>query len=149
MTMLSQRAEAEAVEPEAQIPDPTPAEARGRAESVPTALPGIQLRNADGDSASRADEARERLAVAFARVTARLAMTAAVATRPPSVKEMHASHREAAAQWEAGLIRWPRHAYGAAHTIAKAVTDWLFAITFSPAGLILAVAFLATLWFWL
>src|ERR1035441_1811794 len=106
---LSQRAEAEAVQPEAQIPDPTPAEARGRAESVPTALSRIQLRNADGDVPSRADEVRDRLAVLGTQLAARAVSISAVAMRPPSISENHAAHREAAAQWEAALIRWPRH----------------------------------------
>ena len=69
--------------------------------------------------------------------------------RPPSIQENHAAHREAAAQWEAALIRWPRHAWGFGHTCAKATVEWLLAITFSPVGAVLAVAFIIVCWFWL
>jgi hypothetical protein len=127
--------------------------APAREPSVPTALPAVQTAfsplTRSGDSPSRADEARERLALLGARVAARAVSISAVAMRPPSIQENHAAHREAAAQWEAALIRWPRHAWGFGHTCAKATADWLLAITFSPVGAVLAVAFIIVCWFWL
>jgi hypothetical protein len=78
-----------------------------------------------------------------------LARVTAMATRPLSVAELHAAHRDAAAQWEAGLLRVPRQVWGALHTAAHAAAFWLLAVLFSPAGAVLALAFIAVCWIWL
>ena len=53
---------------------------------------------------------------------------------PSSVARMRQRHRESAARYEAGLLRWPRAAWGAGHTAAYAVFLAFFETVFSPAG---------------
>ena len=154
MTVLPERAVGqEAVAQRAQITDPTRAETRGRAVSVPTALVTVQpaLSPADrfGHALSRAGEWLEATETWRAKVAAWLARTCQMATRPPSAAELHAAHRDAAAQWEARLLRVPRQVWGALHTAAHAAAFWLLAVLFSPAGAVLALAFIAVCWIWL
>jgi hypothetical protein len=152
VTTLSQRAEAEAVQPEASDLEPTRAEARGRAESVPTALLAVH-------HASPADARRDyvlsrlrglldRLRVISAKAAARAVFICQLATRPPSPKDLRDLHKEAASQWEAALFRWPRHLWGAGHTALYTAAYGALAVLFSPAGAVLAVAFIITCWFW-
>ena len=144
MSTHAEEAVQEAVVLDGTVPD-SQRQCAQRAKSITTALPLPQT----PDVSPRVAAARERLAVLGAQLAARAVSISAVAMRPPSIQENHAAHREAAAQWEAALIRWPRHAWGFGHTCAKATADWLLAITFSPVGAVLAVAFIIVCWFWL
>ena len=120
-----------------------------RAKSIPTALSRIQPSPVTGDAVSRAREWLERVPVWQAKAAARLAFLCQMATRPPSITELHAAHREAAAQWDALAGRVPRRIWGAAHTAVYSFAYGTLAVAFSPAGFLLAVAFILTCWFWL
>jgi hypothetical protein len=71
------------------------------------------------------------------RVTALATGDNPLGIQPPDVFALWRQHREAAAHWNAPVIRIPRLAYGLVHTGAVTTGYWLFWATFSPAGLIL------------
>lgn len=61
----------------------------------------------------------------------------------------HLRHKDAAAHWEAAIVRVPRRAWGALHLLLKAclgVTDW---VTESPARTIAAVIVCLLITHWL
>ena len=78
-----------------------------------------------------------------------LAGVVQMATRPPSVAELHAAHRDAAAQWDAAACRWPRRVWGALHTAVYSFAYGSLAVAFSPVGFLLAVAFITVCWLYL
>ena len=145
---MSRSSEAEAIFPRA--PDPE-ASRRGahRAESLtlPAPLPPVATLPdvTDSDARARAQAAAQRIA-GFAQA---LSAGALVTAHPVSLKEAHARVHEAAAQWDALLIKVPRVAWGyiyLALKLALHVLDW---VTETPARFIAAatVAFLA--WYFL
>ena len=68
--------------------------------------------------------------------------------QPPDVFALWRKHREAAAQWNAPVIRYPRLGYGVAHTSVAVTGYWLLWATFSPAGLVITAALLAAFFYW-
>jgi len=118
-----------------------PAQSAQRATSLPLAPVDV----AQGDAASRAREALLRFGALFAIP----AGTSLLHAQPPSLRQAHDRHKEAAKHWEAGLIRWPRHLWGYGHTAFKALLHIIEWVTESPARFIVAVLFLAACWLWL
>lgn len=68
--------------------------------------------------------------------------------QPPDVFALWRQHREAAARWNAPVIRYPRLAYGLGHTTAAVSAYWLLWATFSPAGLVITAVILAAFYHW-
>jgi len=74
------------------------------------------------------------------RVTALATGDNPLGIQPPDVFALWRQHREAAAHWNAALVRYPRLAYGLGHTGAAVSAYWLLWATFSPAGLVIVIA---------
>lgn len=139
MTLPEKRQREEAVPPQASAQTQR-AGARGRASSLPVALPYPPQPRPDGNPAS---PVLERLAATFAIPSDLLN------ARPSSLAGAHAAHAEAAGHWNGALPRHLRHAWGWLHLVIKAVThavDWIFG---SPARFIVAALIAAAAWYWL
>lgn len=130
------------LEPDAKGSD---AETRRRAKSIPTALPLKPVTAPGDDSPSPADQARLWL---LPRLTAIATGDNPLGIQPPDVFALWRKHREAAAHWNAPVIRYPRLAYGLVHTTAAVSAYWLLWATFSPAGLVITAALLAAFIYW-
>jgi hypothetical protein len=131
-------------------------------------LPEVPLAAAPGQSAQRARSLppapggapqatpditeRDRLPVvrnARARALAALSGPSLLHARPPSLAEQRERHHQAAAHFEAALLRWPRLAWGYWHLAVKAVlhlTEWVLE---SPPRLAAAAAVAVIVWFWI
>lgn len=68
--------------------------------------------------------------------------------RPSSLAESRERHHTAAGHFEAGLIRWPRLAWGYFHLAVKALLNTIEWVTESPPRLAVAVVLIVVLHFW-
>jgi hypothetical protein len=124
-----------------------------RAESV-TPAPGISPAAGlaavsvitDSDQSAGLQRAAERAQAAFTAITAGSSLLHAQA---PSLAQSRERHQAAAAHHNGWALRAARSAYGHAHLLVKAllhVLDWVLE---SPARLVVAVAVVLILIFWL
>lgn len=121
-------------------------ETRRRAKSVPTALPSALSDTLTGHAPSSPEQAAERTRQYLASL---LTGHSVLNLDPPSIRTTWAAHRKAAAHWEAALVRYPRLAYGLAHTTACAVIYLLLWACSTPAGLLVTAGSVTACWFWL
>lgn len=128
------------------------AEARGRA-SIIAKLPSAPLEGSPEGSpvAHSPSPAVGFIVLASARFEALCAgsLLDALRTLPLLLAGTWECHRGAAQRWDAGVIRWPRHAWGVMHTAAAGTAYLLVAVAFSPAGFAVAVALSVACWLWL
>ena len=126
----------------AALPDLPSADATRRgAQAREDTLPPLPVKVTEGDSPRV-----PRMSVPWVRTV--LTGGSLLAARPPSLAEAWTRHRQSAAHYNAGLVRWPRYAWGALHVALKAalhVVEW---VTDSPPKLITAAAVVAACWFW-
>jgi hypothetical protein len=86
-----------------------------------------------------------RAQAAAARVTSGSSLLTA---RPPSLAESRERHHVAAGHFEAGLIRWPRLAWGYFHLAIKTLLRVIEWVTESPPRLAVTLVLIAVLHFW-
>jgi len=117
------------------------AEAHPRATSVPASLPEVTERNRWGWLTG----SRAKAQAAAAGVTSGASLLHA---RPPSLAESRERHHVAAGHFEAGLIRWPRIAWGYFHLAVKTVLHVIEWVTESPPRVIVAIVLIVVLKIW-
>lgn len=132
------------------VPDETPApksqgvQARAREASVPTALPVLLADDAPPP------QIPPQVRDAWARLTGAFTIPKGTdVLRASGLHAAHTRHQEAAALWDAAIMRAPRRAWGYLHLLLKAcigVLDW---ITESPARTIAAVIVTVACTHWL
>jgi hypothetical protein len=148
--VAAQRAVEEAVpagtpETRTQAQDLAPTREASVATALPAALPLKPVTHPKDDAPSPAEQARMWL---LPRLTALATGDNPLGIQPPDVFALWRQHREAAGHWNAAVIRYPRLAYGLAHTSVAITGYWLFWATFSPAGLVITAALLAAFFYW-
>jgi hypothetical protein len=85
---------------------------------------------------------------AFPAVSAAFTGGSLLHAQPPSLAQTWTRHQQAARHYEAGMIRWPRYAWGGTHVALKAflhIVEW---VTDSPFRFVVAVLLVAACWFW-
>ena len=126
--------------PELPSADPKHRDAPRRADS----LPPRPAKVTDGDDRRASFRLRVQQWVA----SKALSRESLAYARPSSLADCWALHRASAEHYQAGLLRWPRYAWGRVHVALKAVLFGLDWVTESPARLLVAAAVAAACWFW-
>ena len=129
---------------QSRAPESQGVQARAREASVPAALP--VLLPADAPSPQVPPQAREALGRLLGAFTIPKGTDV---LRASGLHAAHTRHGEAAAQWEAAVMRIPRRAWGYLHLLLKAcigVLDW---VNESPARTIAAVIVTVACTHWL
>ena len=146
MTSPASSAVQSAAPEETPTPESQGVQARAR-DSVPTALPLTPVLPPGGEPEHLLPEqAREALRKILGAFTIPKGTDV---LRASGLHAAHARHKEAAAQWEAAVMRVPRQAWGYLHLLLKAcigVLDW---VTESPARTIAAVIVTVAATHWL
>lgn len=117
------------------------AEARPRATSVPTSLHEVTERS----RWARLTGFQAKAQAAAAGVTSGASLLHA---RPPSLAESRQRHHVAAGHFEAGLLRWPRLAWGYCHLALKALLHVIEWVTESPPRFCTAIILIVVLKVW-
>jgi hypothetical protein len=108
---------------------------------------GPRLRPAPEPPGTGSRAGRDAAARAVAVVNT-AAATSLLSRQPSSMAQARNRHHVAAGHFEAGLIRWPRLAWGYFHLLVKAVLHVAEWVTESPPRLAVTIVLIVVLHFW-